>query len=322
MAEFELSDEELRKLRSLIARRGGVLDRLGQENLLDDAGLHAVAAGKLTMGAPAETFSRELVRVLQNDVGTLEFSGKPALEPLLRVLRRRVRGHEADAALVERLLAGGGKAQAASSADDAGDRKATILFMAANSKRDPVRTDKEARTVEERLHEGPLRDRFALRQAHAVRWTDLSRLLLQHAPAVAHFAGHGKQGGQLLLGGGDGTSKAMDIEMLARTFGAHSDHLRCVLLNACWSKTQAEAIARHIDVVIGMREPVFDGLAIHFAAGFYRGLSFGQPLGRAFDAGCTEMGSAARRDNARVAEIPQILVRDGVDASRLWLVTP
>jgi len=103
MATVALPNDQRRRLVDLIAERGGVRTALDRFNLLEDAGLRRFEA-RLNVDASAGDFSRQLVRVLQ-DHGTLEATGQPALVPLLRELRERVRGHEEDAAFLDDLLA-------------------------------------------------------------------------------------------------------------------------------------------------------------------------------------------------------------------------
>ena len=58
-------------------------------------------------------------------------------------------------------------------------------------------------------------------------------------------------------------------QSLARLFECCVSHVRCVVLNACYSEVQANAIVQHIDYVIGMNKAVGDEAAIRFAEGFY-----------------------------------------------------
>ena len=54
------------------------------------------------------------------------------------------------------------------------------------------------------------------------------------------------------------------------------DNIRCVVLNACYSEAQAQAIAEAIDCVVGMTSAVGDDAAIEFATAFYRALGYGE----------------------------------------------
>jgi hypothetical protein len=66
-----------------------------------------------------------------------------------------------------------------------------------------------------------------------------------------------------------GQAKFVDAEALAGLFKLFADRVQCVILNACYSEVQAEAIARYIPYVIGMSEAIGDRAAIEFSVGFY-----------------------------------------------------
>jgi hypothetical protein len=58
------------------------------------------------------------------------------------------------------------------------------------------------------------------------------------------------------------------------------------VLNACYSKFQAEAIARHIEYVIGMSKGIGDKAAIEFSVGFYSALGAGESIEFSYELGC------------------------------------
>jgi hypothetical protein len=89
-----------------------------------------------------------------------------------------------------------------------------------------------------------------------------------------------------------------------------------VVLNACWSAEQAEAIAQEIDVVVGMKRAITDSAAIEFAGGFYQGLGFGRNVQEAFRLGRIQIDLANLPEDAT----PQMLTRPGVDASSITFV--
>jgi cell division protein FtsB len=62
-----------------------------------------------------------------------------------------------------------------------------------------------------------------------------------------------------------------------------------VVLNACYSETQAKVIAEHIPFVIGMNQAIGDKAAIAFAVGFYKALAAGNTIEKAYKFGCVEI---------------------------------
>jgi HEAT repeat protein len=180
-----------------------------------------------------------------------------------------------------------------------------ILFLGSNPKNStPLRLGEEVRKIEQGLERSKRRDQFKMVQKWAVTGDDLRRALLDHEPEIVHFAGHCTGAGQgdlrrdmVIAGGRDqgglafeddaGQVQQIPGEFLARLFELCADHVKCVVLNACSSEDQADAIARHIDYVIGMKSDIEDEVAIKFAVGFYDALGAGKDYERAFKFGCS-----------------------------------
>ena len=180
----------------------------------------------------------------------------------------------------------------------------TILLLSANPKGTrQLRLDEEVKKIEAVLERARQRDEFRLVVKLAVTDADLLRALLDHEPEVVHFLGHGTGtgGGQQERDLGDsqdydpgglafenehGQVLPISGESLARLFKL-LPHVKCVVLNACYSEVQANAIVQHIDYVIGMNKAVGDEAAIKFAVGFYNALVAGKSYDIAFDFGCS-----------------------------------
>ena len=58
-----------------------------------------------------------------------------------------------------------------------------------------------------------------------------------------------------------------------------------MILNACYSEAQAEAIAKHV-LVIGMNKAIGDTTAIEFAVAFYDALGAGESVEFAYKLAC------------------------------------
>ncbi|MEL7006442.1 MAG: hypothetical protein AAFN93_27495 [Bacteroidota bacterium] len=76
---------------------------------------------------------------------------------------------------------------------------------------------------------------------------------------------------------------------MANLFKLFAETVKCVVLNACYSEVQAEAIATQIDTVIGMYESIGDKAAIIFSKGFYEGLGAGESVEFAYELGCNSL---------------------------------
>jgi Inner membrane component of T3SS, cytoplasmic domain/CHAT domain len=218
--------------------------------------------------------------------------------------------------------------------------KHTILFLAANPlDTDWIALDEEARAIQEELERSGHRDRFELVTRWATRPLDLLRELRKLKPTIVHFSGHG---GRRVLRSGSGPRRdivtdfgAVDDDLrcglffqgpyrrpqlvstaaLEATFGAAGSSVRLVVLNACYSNAQAEALLSHIDCVVGMGGSIRDDAARNFAVGFYGGIGERESVSTAYRQGCVAITLEGLPDSER----PQLNVRPGVDADRLVL---
>jgi hypothetical protein len=191
-----------------------------------------------------------------------------------------------------------------------------ILFLAANpSDTTRLRLGDEVRAIDQALRQAAYRDQFDLRQHWAVRMTDLQELLLRHQPHIVHFSGHGSPEGRLLFEDPSGRALAARPDALSRLFAILTDNVRCVVLNACYSEPQAQAIAAHIDCVVGMPAEIADAASIGFAASFYRALAYGRDVETAFELGRLEVDL----EELDQPDKPKLLAQRQ-DPSRMFLV--
>jgi CHAT domain-containing protein len=192
-----------------------------------------------------------------------------------------------------------------------------VLFLASNpSPTGHLALDEEARDIREKLRASEHRDAIALETRWAVRADDLLQALNEDRPTVVHFSGHGTGAPGIALHDGNGGSKLVTADALKRLFTALKDDIRVVVLNACHTGAQADAIVEVIDCVICMTDAVGDEAARKFAASFYRALGFGRNVKNAFEQGLVSIAMEGLRD----ASVPTLLVRPGVDAQDVHLL--
>ena len=162
-----------------------------------------------------------------------------------------------------------------------------ILFLASNPKgMNKLRLDEEARDIKEGLRQAKEREKFLIDSEWAVRPRDVRRAILYFKPNVVHFSGHGSEDGGLAFENEFGKVHLVSPEALSGLFKLLTSHVDCVVLNACYSKKQADAIARHIDFVIGMSQEIGDQAAIEFSVGFYDALAAGCSVEMSYSFGC------------------------------------
>ena len=161
-----------------------------------------------------------------------------------------------------------------------------ILIFAANPKdTNQLRLDEEVREIQTALKLSKGREQFQIISEWAVRPDDVRRALLEHEPQIVHFSGHGTGERGLVLEDETGQAQLVSAGALARLFKLFAGKIQCVLLNACYSEVQADAIAQQIDYVMGMNQAIGDRAAITFAVGFYDALGYGRSFEEAYEFG-------------------------------------
>ena len=178
-----------------------------------------------------------------------------------------------------------------------------ILFLGA-SPHDEVRLriDEEQRDIEKGLRLATLRDQFELKSQWAITTKTLQQAMLDENPTIVHFSGHGDTKG-IAVEDSLGNSKLIENEAIGSLFELFSDNIKCVVLNSCYSESQAMEIAKHIPYVIGMKSSVNDKAAIAFAVGFYTALGAGKDIDFAY-----KMGTVAiKLEGISGSDIPVLL---------------
>jgi tetratricopeptide (TPR) repeat protein len=176
--------------------------------------------------------------------------------------------------------------------------KIRILFLAANpTENGQIQIGREMRAIDQALQMSRFGDQFELRTHMAVRYEDLQELFLRHQPHIVHFSGHGTTDGAIVVGGEEGVHPVSSTA-LGHLFAILQGNLSCVLLNACYSHVQAEAIAGQVDCVIGMSNLIQEEAAVQFAIAFYRAIGYGRNVQDAFALGCNAIQLANLSDEA------------------------
>ncbi|RLC83352.1 MAG: hypothetical protein DRJ03_17465 [Chloroflexi bacterium] len=165
-----------------------------------------------------------------------------------------------------------------------------ILFLAA-SPLDATQIGwyQEFHDMHQALQRAEFGNQFDIWSFGEIRPSDLQTCLQKYRPEIVHFSGHGSKSGEIILEKRGGESHPVPVEALSKLFSILGGKVRCVVLNACYSEPQAQAIAKHVECVIGMSGEIYDGAAISFATAFYQALGFGNDVKTAFELGCVQI---------------------------------
>ena len=195
--------------------------------------------------------------------------------------------------------------------------KSTILFLAANpTGTDPLLLDEESRSIDQRIRSADERDSLELVTKWAVRPDDLLEYLNQYRPHIVHFSGHGTEREEIILLDASHHAIPVPAPALRQLFSVMKGNIRVVVLNACYSRPQAEAIVEVIDCAIGMKQEIGDEAAIAFAASFYRAIGYAHSVAEAFEQGRTALMLAGIAEE----NTPTLHSRLGVDPAKVFLV--
>jgi hypothetical protein len=167
--------------------------------------------------------------------------------------------------------------------------KRMILFlMASPVDQPPLGLDAEIRDIRAELRKAKRGDLFSTEILPATRVVELWEAILDFKPHVVHFACHGTDDAILLE---DDERHAFSVtgQKLANYFAQFPD-LECVVLNACYSETQASEIVKNVAYVVGMQNQTPDKGAHEFAVSLYSGIGAGQTYEQAFNRACAKLG--------------------------------
>ncbi len=161
-----------------------------------------------------------------------------------------------------------------------------ILILASNPRKD-LNLDDEIRLLRDVVDRSRDRDQFEIVSEPGVKVGDLQGLLLRHEPQIVHFCGHGGGEEGLIFKMEGGGEQWVRADALAGMFKLNPicSHVKCVLLNACYSEEQANVIVSGINYVVGMSHEIQDDAAIAFSKGFYLALGYGCSIDDAFEFG-------------------------------------
>lgn len=178
--------------------------------------------------------------------------------------------------------------------------KSKILVLTSNPKDTAFLEgiNKEIKAIQGALRQAPLRDKFSADAVLDVGKMDLLGELLHHHPQIVHFSGHGVGQGGLLFSTQAGYSDSVDGEQLAQLF-RQFEGISCVILNACYSETQAQTISQFIPNVIGTDNAIGDDVALAFTEGFYLSLFAGKSYEAAFFMAMAHVGIGRFPDGGR-----------------------
>ena len=156
-----------------------------------------------------------------------------------------------------------------------------ILIISSNPRNtNRLRLGTERRELEDALRDTQYRKSFSLHNIWSCRVRDITRVLDQYKPNILHFNSHGNNS-TIFFENDNGEAIGVDKNALGALLKTQKG-LDLVILNACYSRDQAQAIADAVGYAIGIEGAINDEEAIEFSREFYRALGDGRSFKDAF----------------------------------------
>lgn len=214
-----------------------------------------------------------------------------------------------------------------------------ILFLAANpSGTTKLALAEECADVERELRMATYRD-FKFASGWATTVDGMMRHLNALQPTIIHFSGHGvgkervhvdshvtsrdviaphdqeTSVSGIYLQDERGAAQFVNVAALTKMIKSAASSVRLVVLNACYSETQANVLCGVVDCVVGMAGAIDDDSARAFAVAFYRALGHRHSIGNAVEQAIATLAGKQLPSE----QLPRCHTRNGVDAYDIFL---
>jgi len=171
-----------------------------------------------------------------------------------------------------------------SDTDKEADKIIRVLFIAANpSDQVQLKLEKEIINILNILSKSRQGHSIIFNLVTSAKVLDVIDAVHRLKPNIIHFAGHGEGKDGIVFEDERRVSVRLNTDALERLFERFKSTIKCVVLNACYSKEQAIPISRLGIYVVGMNDAIGDKAAIDISAGFYQSIGIETDYETAFD---------------------------------------
>lgn len=179
------------------------------------------------------------------------------------------------------------------------DLKVKVLFLAGIPRdEDDFRARDEYSDIEQAVRAAPQGDLMKIIYEGNVRRDRLDGLLNEHNPHIVHFSGNGK-GEDIYFVNDNGNAAPVGIETLMALLRGYRQNIQVVILNACYTDTQAEAIAQIVGCAIVIDRVITDAAAKIFVTTFYKRIAARYSIQQAYELSLLHLHLVKRNDEAR-----------------------
>ncbi|MDJ0590828.1 MAG: NB-ARC domain-containing protein [Pleurocapsa sp. MO_226.B13] len=160
-----------------------------------------------------------------------------------------------------------------------------LVFSSNPQDTEQLQLNREFRQIKEARNDSQNKRKFDVVPVRATTIDDLQREISEEKAKIVHFCGHGIGDLGLVLETKLGQQDPISNQAIGGLFKLFANQVECVVLNACFSQSQAAAIEQHINYVIGTKKAIRDDAAIAFSRGFYTALFSGKSIQLAYEFG-------------------------------------
>jgi hypothetical protein len=164
----------------------------------------------------------------------------------------------------------------------------TILILQANPRDETyLQLKDEYLTIEQSLRETGAPEHKIVWESR-FRSRDLLSRLCKYQPDIVHFSGYGDENGKILFKGSEGKPAPFSPHELTGVFRKARkanpvNGVKLVVLNSCFSGSQAKALVKEVPVVIGTTKRIPDDCALRFSEVFYAEMGRGHSIQKVID---------------------------------------
>jgi hypothetical protein len=191
-----------------------------------------------------------------------------------------------------------------------------ILFLAANPRgTPPLDLARECAEIQREFSHVLAYGALRFEARWAVSIDDAMHHMTELDPTVLHLSSHGRADAAVVLENDRGEPQPVSARALAMMITAAAPRIRALVVSACFSLADAEALREAVDCVIGCDGPIRDEAARVFSVRFYAALAAGRSIGNAVAHGTATLVARGLAG----AALPRCVTRDGVDADAVVL---
>jgi len=222
--------------------------------------------------------------------------------------------HEARFATPPKFPGVGAAAQRRIGGPSDNSRPIRILFLGVDAGRG-LDLAGQADGLEAIIRESPHAADFVFLKELNVKTDNIFKHLSNHKPHIVHVSGN-QNGGNVLIRTPRGAVTTVSDMAFAGLLQSIGDSARLVIMDTCKSLRCAAAVTDTVDLAIGVAADVYEDDAKLFYDVFYKQIAHGKSADVAVKAAQRELRSARVEES----EIPQLLMRRGINAQRYTFV--